>query len=247
MYQKERIDKITDILEKNGYVTVKFLTETLHYSTATINRDLNIMEKQKLVHRTYGGVELVKRKDVPLPFRYHKMKSTKEKLGKAAAGLVSDGDIIFLDGSTTTDYIGIHLTDKKDITVITPNIRLTAFLSEYGINMICLGGTVTESPYILGGNLTAENARRYNADKMFFATGAVSPKGIISGSYYSPIHRNMMENSKQVYYVADCDKVRDDFTENFCDLGSVSGIVTDYEFDSAIKKKYKDTEFIECR
>ena len=72
MYQKERIDEILEILKANGYVTVKFLTEALHYSTATINRDLNIMEKQKLVHRSYGGVELVKNKSIPLPFRYHK-------------------------------------------------------------------------------------------------------------------------------------------------------------------------------
>lgn len=247
MYQRERIDKITDILEKNGYVTVKFLTEILHYSTATVNRDLNIMEKQNLVHRTYGGVELIKRKDIPLPFRYHKMKTAKEKLGKTAANLVSDGDVIFLDGSTTTDYIGIHLTQKKDITVITPNIRLVVFLSEYGINVICLGGEVIELPYILGGDLTAENVLRYNADKMFFSTAAVSKQGVIARSmYYSPIHRNMIKNSKKSYYVADYDKVRDDFKENFCNLNSVSGIVTDYKFENTIKKKYKNTEFIEC-
>ena len=43
MYQKERMDAILDILKVNGYVTVKFLIEKLHYSTATINRDLNML------------------------------------------------------------------------------------------------------------------------------------------------------------------------------------------------------------
>ena len=115
MYQKERIDKITEFLKLHGYVTVRFLTEELHYSTATINRDLNIMEKQNLVHRTYGGVELIERKAVPLPFRYHKMRTAKAKLGKAAADLVCDGDTIFIDATTTTEFIGKHLTDKKEI------------------------------------------------------------------------------------------------------------------------------------
>ena len=49
MYQKERIDNILGILKANGYVSVKYLTEQLHYSTATINRDLNVMQKQNLV------------------------------------------------------------------------------------------------------------------------------------------------------------------------------------------------------
>ena len=58
MYQKERIDKIMEILKENGYVTVKYLTDKLHYSNATVNRDLNIMASRKLITIRYGGVEL---------------------------------------------------------------------------------------------------------------------------------------------------------------------------------------------
>ena len=69
MFQTERIEAIMNILKKNGYVTVKYLTEELKYSNATINRDLTIMEKQKLVKRSYGGVELLEKTSIPLPFR----------------------------------------------------------------------------------------------------------------------------------------------------------------------------------
>ena len=98
MYQKERIDAVYDIIKKNGYVTVKYLINEIHYSSATINRDLNMLEKQGLIRRSYGGAELIEKKVAPLTFRYHKMKATKEKMGKAAAELVNDGDIIFIDG-----------------------------------------------------------------------------------------------------------------------------------------------------
>lgn len=245
MYQKERIDKITELLKVNGYVTVKFLTEQLHYSTATVNRDLNIMEKQKLVHRTYGGVELIKRREVPLLPRYHKMRTAKVRLAIAAAELVENGDVVFLDGSTTTDYIGRHLTEKKDITVITPNVALVAFLSKYGINVICLGGSVTEAPYILGGNLTVQNAYKYNADKMFFATGSVTEDGVISASIYELIHRAMADNSKKVYYVADCEKINDDFNKNLFDFSAVDGVITDYKFSDEVKARYGKEKFIE--
>ena len=45
MYQKERLDHILQIVKGYGYVTVKYLVANLHYSNATINRDLNLLEK----------------------------------------------------------------------------------------------------------------------------------------------------------------------------------------------------------
>ena len=248
MYQKERIDSILEILKANGYVTVKFLTENLHYSTATINRDLNVMEKQKLVQRSYGGVELIKREGVALPFRYHKMKSAKAKIGKAAADLVEDGDVIFIDGSTTTEFMGKNLLNKKDITVITNNLAMVTFLSEYGIEVRCLGGKVVEKPYMLDGNDTVENAMKYNADKMFFSTSAISDGGVISSaSGYYLLHKVMAANSKKRYYLADHEKINVNSPMNLFDLSDIDAIITDYIFSDDTKSEYKNTQFIEVK
>lgn len=113
MYQKERADIILKILRENGYVNVKYLCDQIGYSKATINRDLNYMEKKKLVVRSYGGVELIEKQDIPLVFRYHKMKAEKKRICKAAAELVKDGDVIFIDPSSTTEYITPYLVDKN--------------------------------------------------------------------------------------------------------------------------------------
>ena len=43
MYQKERLEQILSIVRQYGYVTVKFLVNELHYSNATVNRDLNVL------------------------------------------------------------------------------------------------------------------------------------------------------------------------------------------------------------
>ena len=247
MYQKERLDEIIEILKKNGYVTVKYLTDMLHYSTATINRDLNILEKQKLVSRSYGGAELVKNKSVPLPFRYHKMKVVKNRMGALAASLVRDGDVIFVDGSTTSEYMARHLTDKKNITVITNNIAIVSYLSEFNIKMICTGGTITEPPSMLGGTDAVETVMKYNADKMFFSSGAISDDGIIgSGEMYYLLHKVMAKNSKEVYYMADHEKINVNVTKNIFSLDNVDGVITDYVFSDDVKKKYPHTKFIEA-
>ena len=118
---EKRIDTILGIIKEQGYVTVKYLCDELHYSTATINRDLNDLQKKKLITRHYGGAEIVKTKGTPLVFRYHKMKSSKMKVAKKAAELIEDGDTVFIDAATSTQYIGHYLEGKKDITVITNN------------------------------------------------------------------------------------------------------------------------------
>ncbi len=245
MYQKERIAQILKILEANSYSTVKFITEQLHYSTATINRDLNLMEKQKLVIRSYGGVELVKKKGVPLPFRYHKMKTAKSKIAKAAAEFIKDGDTIFIDGTTTTEYMGKHLLEKKNLTVITNNCAVVSLLSEHGIRVICLGGEIVEPPYLLGGELSAETAMKYNADKMFFSSGTVSHDGIIdSCQAYDLLHRVMASNSKEIFYLADHEKLDKPSSMNLFDFSKVNTVITDFNFSEQVRKKFKNTEFV---
>lgn len=248
MYQKERIENILGILKSNGYVSVKYLTEQLHYSTATINRDLNVMVKQNLVTRTYGGVELIKRKGVALQFRYHLMKPVKNKMGQAAANLINDGDVVFIDGTTTTEYIGKFLIGKKDISVITNNISLIAYLSQYKINCICLGGEIIEAPSMLGGNLTVENAMKYNVDVCFFSTGGMSEDGVIYGwPSYDLIHTVMIKNSKKSYYLVDHEKIGNTMQNNLVSLDDIDGIITDYIFSNDIKNKFINTAFIEVK
>ncbi|MBQ8323102.1 MAG: DeoR/GlpR transcriptional regulator [Clostridia bacterium] len=247
MYQKERLDNILDIVKQYGYVTVKYLVGALHYSNATINRDLNVLESQKLVHRTYGGVEIVKKEDVPLPFRYHKMRSEKLKIGKKASEFVRDGDVIFIDASTTTECMAEFLTEKKDITVITNNVAIVTHLSQYGINVICLGGKVVEPPCMLCGTETIENAMKYYVDKMFFASGYVSADGrIAEGGLYYLLHTVIAKNAKEIYHLADHEKFHREVGDRkyLLDFSQLKGIISDYEFSEEIKAAYPDTEFI---
>lgn len=193
MFRKERTDAIINILKQNGYVTVKYLTDELHYSNATISRDLSLLEKQQLVKRSYGGVELIEQKGVALPFRYHKMKSVKNKIGQKAAEYVKDGDTVFMDASTTAEYMGRYLIDKKDITVITNNMALVMYLCEHNIHTVCLGGEVVEKPHMLDGIETVENARQYHADKMFFSTTSMTNDGKLGdGDHYYQLHLAML-------------------------------------------------------
>lgn len=248
MTQKERMRAIEQILKANGFVTVKYLTGELCFSTATINRDLNTMEKRGIVKRSYGGAELAQPKSTPLHFRYSKMRPTKNQLGKAAAEFVKDGDTIFIDCSTTAQYMGQYLTAKKDLTVITNNITLASFLSECGVTAICLGGKIMEPPSMIYSAETVEAARKYGADKLFFSPTSITESGKIGASRYEEhilLIKTMMENAKETYMLCDHNKMDNTANRFLCDLGEISTAITDFAFSPEVKAKYPQVNFIE--
>lgn len=247
MYQKERIDKILQILRENGYVDVKYLCDEIGYSKATINRDLNCMQSQKLIVRSYGGIEIVENKGTSLKFRYHKMKRQKKQICKAAADLVKDGDTIFIDSSSTTEFMVPFLVGKKDVTIITSNIAIVYYLSDYSdLKVVCLGGEIIEPPSMLGGDLCVRNAMSFKADKFFFSTHSINENGEIGGGgEYNLLINVMAKNSDKVIYLADSTKINLQSKTVVMTIDDVDTIISDYKFDETIKKKYKNVEFIE--
>lgn len=246
MYQKERLDRIMELLERHGYLTVQYLTEQLHYSAATVNRDLHMLEQMQKIRRSYGGAEPVKSAPVPLPFRYEKQKLVKKRIAKRAAELVREGDVIFVDGTTTTQYLAEYLIEKKNLTVLTNNMALASFVSEYGVQAVVLGGIVTEAPYMLDGPDTVETAMRYHADKCFFSSGIVSEDGEIGiGVRFHTFTRTIISRSEQVFLLVDAEKISGQYpTRMLCNFSRVHGVISDYSFDAKVQAKFPDTAFL---
>ena len=245
MYQKERLENILKIIKEYGYVTVKFLSSALHYSNATINRDLNLLEKQKLIRRTYGGVEIEEGANAILPFRYHLHKSEKLKIAKRAAEFIEEEDVIFIDASTTAEYMAEYIADKK-ASVITNNMTLAMHLGELGVPVVCLGGKIVEMPSMLGGEDTVENARKYKANKMFFSTFSFSENGeILDTETYRTLHLVMAENSDEIYFLADEEKLKTNkkVRKLLFDFHKTTCIISDHEFSESTKSAFPNTKF----
>ena len=247
MYQKERMEKILSILRMHGYVTVRYLTEELRYSTATVNRDLNMLEQMGEIVRSYGGVELKSPQTVPVLFRYEQEKLSKKRIAKRAADAVEDGDTIFMDGSTTVQYMSEYILEKKKITVLTNNTALSSFLSEYGIDVIVLGGRIMEPPYMLAGPDTVEAASHYKADKCFFSTAFATHDGEMAytGDIFFNLHKTMLRDSKKSFYLVDQKKVdRAGAKVVLGDLSLVDCVISDYHFPTETTTRFPKTEFI---
>ena len=92
MYPNERLNEIIEILEKNRYVSVEYLSRRLHISPSSIRRDLSVLEKKGLVMRSYGGAELVVSDHLNIPFsaRMQANAAEKKEIAAKAAALGSD-------------------------------------------------------------------------------------------------------------------------------------------------------------
>lgn len=245
MYQTERMDEILKILKKYHYVTVEYLVEKIRYSPASIRRDLTLLEKQGLVTRSYGGVEIKSESATPFRFRQHSMKSEKNSIACFASDLVCDGDTVFIDGSSSAQYLGHFLVGKKNLTVVTNNMLLASYLSENGVKTYCTGGFVDENPGILAGRITTDTYSMFHADIMFFSTSGAD-NGVIyeSNEMYLEHHRIMMKNSEKSVFLCGSDKLGKKNKFVTCTFDEIDYFISDGEFGEDTAKKHPDTKFI---
>ena len=245
MAQKIRQEQILNILEKQGYVTVRYLSEILQYSSATINRDLNSMQTAGLVKRSYGGVEISKRSHLPpLSQRLFYHKKEKRSIAKEAAKQIQNGNTVFLDGSTTVQYMLPFLLEKKDLTIITNNLRLAIELGNTSFKVICLGGSVIERPHVLCSDETVENAMKYYPDKMFLSVGNITADGHIASKAFYLLYKTMLKNSGEAWLLTDRTKLTDRIQTSLCDFSRLTGVISDFEFPDETKKSFPNVKFI---
>jgi len=125
---------------------------------------------------------------------------------------------------------------------------LAAFLSEYNITVICLGGKIMEPPSMTYSSDTVEIAKKYGADKLFFSAGAVTKDGKIGRSDYDEHYltiKAMMENSLKKYLLLDHEKIAPSCKRYLGNLNDSDVVITDFSFSDKVKKKYNNTTFIQ--
>lgn len=233
MLNKEREQEIMSILKTtNGFVTVKQLCEALFASESSIRRDLKSLEEHGLVKRSYGGASLIVNFSNIVTFNHRTRQNTKAKreIAKKAVSLISDGDIVFLDQSSTAFYLANELINRSSLTVVTNNIEIMMLLSNSGVKLISSGGFLSDENRncLIGGDAqrTFENVF---ADIMFFSVKAIADDGIVSDcSREEIVVRNaMLKNADKKVLLCDSTKFGNRAPFRQCELGDVDYLISE--------------------
>lgn len=99
-----RKDQIIHLVTENRIVKANELAEQFQVSMETIRRDLEQLEKERIVRRVHGGAVFNVASGIEPDYTYREIKNYEQKIiiGKKAAELVKDGDTIIIDIGTTT-------------------------------------------------------------------------------------------------------------------------------------------------
>lgn len=242
MLKEERYDKILAILESEKYISAQKLSQMLFVSLPTIRRDLAELDRRNQIIRSHGGAKAIEPEHVvaPLDFRKSLHSTQKRKLCQAAANLVSDNEIIFIDSSTTTLQMADFLVEKKNITVITNGISLATLLVQKGIKTYCTGGEIFQNSLAHFGSFAEDFIRRFNIDTMFFSCHGVNDSGMLTDPSLpeTQIRRVAINQSKKTVFLCDKTKFSLSTPYNLMPIQNIDYIVT----DSAKAKSFFNSE-----
>lgn len=232
MYKNEREHEILKILSSEGYATVKQLSRLLYTSESSIRRDLSSLEKQGAVSRSYGGVELARNDSNVIPFstRAHHNIAAKKIMAQKASHLVHDGDIVFLDQSSSAFFVAHELIDKAKITVVTNNIEIISFLSQTDMEVISSGGKLFKSNRnCLVGDDSHTAFSEIHADILFFSAKALSTDGIIFDCTREEVcvRNTMLAHAGKKVFLCDSEKFGKFSGYRQCSLNDIDSIITE--------------------
>ena len=236
---------ILEKLDKDGQVNVPELSKELKVSEVTIRNDLIRLEQKNMLIRARGGAIKIDRVgiDFTLSDKNKQHFEEKKRIGKAAAGLVEDGDTIILDSGTTTMEIARNLLNVNNLTVITNALNIANQLADHQkANVIIPGGFLRKNSLSLVGGAAEENFRNYFCDRLFLAVDGFNTTHGLSTPNVEEAHLNrvMIEISKQVIVVADSSKFHKRSFAFISPITDVDVVITDSEIPAEDRKKLEN-------
>lgn len=174
MLTEERKSAILNLLNVNGIVKTQDLMKRLNCSESTIRRDLDSLHQEGKLKRIHGGAKRVYQLSEELTSDEKSVKNTQQKefIGKLAASLIDENDIIYLDAGTTTSAM-IPFIDKKNIIVVTNGIVQASLLIDKNIETILIGGKVKQSTKAIIGATGLNELKKYRFNKSFLGINGI--------------------------------------------------------------------------
>ena len=209
--QTQRMQTIREALLRGEEVAIDVLARQLKVSSMTIRRDLEQLENQGDIIRTYGGAALAQRLTFEFSFRdqEHNNNAQKQAIAQRAAALVQDGQVVMLDTGTTTLQIAQALVGKQDVTLITTSLAIVSKVQFVaGIKVVLLGGFLRGGSPDMHGPLTEQNVEQFKTDIAFMGADAIDDHGTTYTSDLQVLNldRKMAANAALVVVVADSSK-----------------------------------------
>jgi DeoR/GlpR family transcriptional regulator of sugar metabolism len=236
MHALERKRRILEMLQTESFVTVDAVQKELGASPATIRRDFTDLAEQMLVVRGHGGVHRLDNAPIMgvLPYSRRQVEhpEAKDRIARAAAQLLDLGDVVIIDGGSTTAPLANYMSPL--VRVITNSLPLASALNEPPngrssvpeVNMP--GGYLYPKSEVLLGPQTIKALKDYHAAWAFLSASGITAEGVMnSNNLIVDTQREMIDRSQKLAFLIDSSKFNKTAMVQVCGLATIDVLVTD--------------------
>ncbi len=237
----ERRREILARMRMDGKVIVSELARDFEVTEETIRRDLDRLDKEGLVSKTYGGAVAKQTSTLDLPYNVRESVNVEQKqlIAEKVARLIQDGERVMLDSSSTALYVVRKLKDKRNLTIITNSVKILIELADKSDwTVLSTGGVLKQNALSLGGSSAEKMIHSYHVD-----TAVCSCKGLDmqlgvmdSNEQDCLIKQAMLESAERRILALDAEKFDKKSFVKVCGAQSVDVLVTDQAPTSAWRR-----------
>jgi DeoR/GlpR family transcriptional regulator of sugar metabolism len=232
MLTSQRKQYILDMLKRDGQVLTKPLSEMLNTSEDTIRRDL----------RVHGGALPVSPATVPFAERETLYTDSKVAVGRAAAQMIKNGQVVILDGGTTAVQVARHLHPNLRATIVTHSARIALELVGHSTaEIILVGGRLFKHSIVSVGAAAIEAISHIRADIYFMGVTGVHPEaGLSTGDLEEAyIKRALSRQAADTFVMASHEKLGAASQFIITALNEVSGLIIEQSIPDEILQPYR--------
>ncbi len=228
--KRERHDLILAEIQARAAIRISELAQRIGVSGETVRRDLEELGEAGLLNRTYGGATVRPLVTEPgVSERGHAFVEERNRIGGAAAARIGSGEVVMIDGGSTTYQVARHLAQTaKGLTLITNSCSIAAVAGANPTFSVRLcPGTYDHSEQSVFGEDTLEFLSRFTAHVAVIGASSISPEGpceAVPGS--AAVKRAMLARAARSMLVADSSKFGNAAFERICAFSRIGELVT---------------------
>lgn len=231
MLKRERLSRITQMVNEKGIVSNALIAEDLGVSDMTVRRDLDELEKNGKLVRVHGGAQSL---NYNIDFELsHTEKSTvsvdqKKAIARYAASLIRPHETVFLGPGTTIEMVASFIRDR-DIRVVTNSLPAFEHLKEpLKEKAILIGGQYREHTGCFVGPVANGIAGAFNYSRAFISCNGIKDEDISTSSMEEgELQAMALNRARTTYLLADEHKFnREDFY-TYYHLYNIDELITD--------------------
>jgi DeoR family transcriptional regulator, ulaG and ulaABCDEF operon transcriptional repressor len=239
MRERQRVEIVRNLLAARGFLSIADLMAATGVSAASARRDAGRLAEAGYGQRVYGGIQALggafsrRMAQASLETQAFEVSRTinieaKRAIARRALEMCVDGDVIIVNGGTTTFQMAEFLRNTR-LKILTNSYPLAEFLIRETQNRVALpGGEVYRDQKLIVAPFDDDAIQHYSARIMFMSAISIGPLGVIEGDpLIARAETKLLRRADKLVVLADSSKFASRGSLVVCPLSRIHAIITD--------------------